>query len=234
MSESVKNMFTEISPTYDRLNHFLSFNFDKSWRRKTIASIQQEQSQEFSVLDICCGTHDMGLECLRQFPNSKITGIDFSQGMLDAGVEKIKKELDSGKIKTVCGDALALPFEDNSFDVLFCAYGVRNFDNTQKGMQEMMRVLKPGGQVLVLEFFKPTSIINRAFNKTYGQYLLPLFGKWISGHSSAYHYLRDSIRGFKTVPEFQSLISNLGFINVKTKSFFMNISHCVSAFKPKN
>lgn len=231
MSEAVKNLFTNISPTYDRLNHFLSFNFDKSWRRKTIANISFGHDAKFLALDVCCGTHDLGLECLRQFPNASITGIDFSQGMLDAGEGKIAAEKRSGKITPVCGDALAMPFPDESFDVIFCAYGVRNFDDTTAGLNEMRRVLKPGGQLLVLEFFRPTSVLNRFFNKTYGEYVLPRLGARVSGHPSAYAYLRDSIRGFLSAEEIAAKLGSIGFERIATRDFFLSISTSVSAFK---
>lgn len=231
MSEAVKNLFTDISPTYDRLNHFLSFNFDKSWRRKTIANIEAGRDEPFLALDVCCGTHDLGLECLRQFPRSKITGLDFSQGMLDAGEGKIAAEKRAGKITPVRGDALAMPFPDDSFDVVFCAYGVRNFDDAGSGLKEMRRVLKPGGQLLVLEFFRPTSAFNRFFNKTYGEHILPWLGARISGHPSAYGYLRDSIRGFLSAEETAAKLDAVGFERIATRDFFLSISTCVSAFK---
>lgn len=231
MSETVQKLFTDISPTYDRLNHFLSFNIDKSWRKKTISKIQKTPDENFIALDLCAGTHDLGLECLRQFPKAEIIALDFSYGMLQAGQNKISKEFKAGQITPVCGDALNMPFADNTFDVIFCAYGVRNFDCTEKGLNEIRRVLKPDGQILVLEFFKPTSAVNRLFNNTYGEYILPLVGQWISGHKSAYAYLRDSIRGFLNVSEFEKLLEKTGYKEIKNKNFFMSISTCVSAQK---
>lgn len=229
MSEAVKSLFTAISPTYDRLNHVLSFNFDKGWRKKTIAQIHKKSEDAFLALDLCAGTHDLGLECLSQFPKARIQAVDFSFGMLHAGQNKIQKELTSKKIFSVCGDALNLPYPNSTFDVIFCAYGVRNFDNVEAGLKEIRRVLKPGGQVLVLEFFRPISSLNNFFNKTYGQYVLPALGQAVSGHKSAYTYLRDSIRGFLSLPEFQALLEKSGFKDVKTKNFFMSISSYVSA-----
>lgn len=231
MSEAVKSLFTAISPTYDRLNHVLSFNFDKGWRKKTIAQIRKKSTDAFLALDLCAGTHDLGLECLRQFPESKIQAVDFSFGMLSAGQNKIRSEIDSHKITPICGDALNLPYADETFDVIFCAYGVRNFDSTAAGLKEMRRVLKPGGQILILEFFRPTSSLNNFFNKTYGQYVLPALGQAVSGHKSAYAYLRDSIRGFLSLSEFEDQLQKLGFKDFQAKNFFMAISSCVSAVK---
>lgn len=231
MSEAVKSLFTAISPTYDRLNHVLSFNFDKSWRKKTIAQIHKKSEDAFLALDLCAGTHDLGLECLSQFPKARIQAVDFSFGMLHAGQDKIRSEFCAKKITPVCGDALNLPYPDGTFDVVFCAYGVRNFDSTEAGLKEIQRVLKPGGQLLVLEFFRPMSSLSTFFNKTYGQYILPALGQMVSGHKSAYTYLRDSIRGFLSLLEFQDLLKKSGFKDIKTKNFFMSISSCVSAVR---
>ena len=232
MSEYVKNLFTDISPTYDRLNHLLSFNIDKSWRKKTIGKINQAKDSDFLALDICAGTHDMGLELHRQFPNALLVASDFSEGMLNAGQAKIAPLEEKGLATTVCADALNLPFADSIFNTTFCAYGVRNFDDTKQGMQEMFRVLKPGGQALVLEFFKPTKGLNKFFNKTYAQHVLPRVGQLISGNKQAYSYLRDSIRGFLTIEEMTQLMQDIGFVEIETKSFFMGISTCISAKKP--
>lgn len=231
MSETVKKIFNDISPTYDRLNHLLSFNVDKSWRKKTIAHIQKNKNDPLNVLDVCCGTHDLGLECLKQFPKAHIHALDFSSEMLKVGDQKLARLGVSGSFTTQCGDALKLPYSDNSFDVVMCAYGVRNFDDAQKGMQEMLRVLKPNGQVLVLEFFRPTKPMATFFNKTYAQFVLPCMGRLVSGHTSAYHYLKDSIRGFLSTDEFEGMLKTIGFQNVQTKSFLMGISSCVSAQK---
>jgi demethylmenaquinone methyltransferase/2-methoxy-6-polyprenyl-1,4-benzoquinol methylase len=231
MSEAVKNIFSTISPTYDRLNHFLSFNFDKSWRKKTIAGIRKNTDEKFLALDVCAGTHDMGIACLHKFPQSTIHALDFSEGMLAAGSNKIVQANAIGQIIPIHGDALNMPFSDATFDVIFCAYGARNFDDVSKGITEMHRVLKPGGQLFILEFFKPTSLLNIFFNKTYGEYVLPRIGKWISGHQGAYTYLRDSIRGFLTTNEFNRLLETHGFNSIQNKNFFLSISTCVSAVK---
>lgn len=247
MSEAVKSLFTDISPTYDRLNHLLSLNLDKIWRRKAISLINdyltlrlsdsqkvtQSESQKvsFLALDLCCGTFDLSLECLRQFPNAQIIAADFSHGMLNAGREKISQSINSGKIIPICGDGLKLPLADNSLNVIFCGYGVRNFDSTKIGLQEMNRVLKAGGQIIVLEFFKPSSWVSNVFHKSYAKFLIPLLGKIISGHESAYHYLRDSIQGFLTIQEFKNLLEECNYKDIKINDFFMSVSTAVSAIK---
>jgi demethylmenaquinone methyltransferase/2-methoxy-6-polyprenyl-1,4-benzoquinol methylase len=231
MSEAVKNLFTDISPTYDRLNHFLSFSIDRLWRKKSIALIKKSRKDCFTALDVCAGTHDFGIECLKQFPHAQITGLDFSPGMLTSGTEKLKKQGLENRIKAVCGDALHMPFANESFDVIFCGYGVRNFDDAERGLQEMYRVLKPGGQVLILEFFKPTTITAKIFHKTYASFIIPIVGKIISGHPQAYAYLRDSISQFISIKEFSSLMTKTGYQNIMHNDFFMHVSSCVSAFK---
>lgn len=227
MSEAVKKLFTEISPTYDRLNHLLSFNVDKSWRKKTIARIQKNQ-EPFEALDLCCGTFDLSLECVKQFPRVKIYALDFSETMLEAGKEKIQN---FPQITPICGDALNLPFEKESFDVVFCGFGVRNLDDIEKGLKEIYRVLKPEGQILILEFFKPTSSLQKLFHKTYGTHVLPRIGSWISGNSKAYSYLKDSIQGFLTVTEFCEILQGAGFRSMGIHDYLFKISSCVEGRK---
>lgn len=226
---AVKGLFDSISPTYDRLNHVLSFNIDKIWRKKSIARIQKSKEENFLALDLCCGTHDMGIECIKQFPNAKITAMDFSAEMLKAGEPKIKKYIASGQIKTLVGDALDMPFPEASFDVIFCAYGLRNFSDTQKGLAEMRRVLKPGGQLLILDFFKPQNFFTRVFHQSYAQHVLPRLGGWISGRPEAYVYLRDSIAGFVSTPQLLEMLKRQGFPQVCSTDFFGGISSCVEA-----
>jgi len=227
MSEAVRKLFTEISPTYDRLNHLLSLNIDKLWRKKTIARIQKKSDERFQALDLCCGTFDLSLECVKQFPNAKIQAIDFSQSMIEVGKKKIQ---DFPQIIPLCGDALNLSFKNKTFDVIFCGFGIRNLDDVEKGLKEMYRVLKPHGQVLILEFFKPTSSLQKLFHKTYGAHVLPKIGRFISGNPKAYSYLKDSIQGFLTVPEFCELLQKNGFENISAKDYFLKISSCINAF----
>ena len=229
MSQSVKTLFDSISPTYDRLNHILSLNVDKGWRKKTISRITKQPLEIFQALDLCAGTHDMGLECLRQFPNVKITAMDFSEEMLKAGEHKISLYLKNGQITPIVGDALKMPFPDNHFDVIFCAYGVRNFSDTIQGLKEIRRVLNPNGQLLILDFFRPENFFSRLFHKSYATHILPRVGQWISGNKAAYTYLRDSIQGFLTTAEMGTALLKLNFDNVAVTHFFAGISSCVSA-----
>jgi ubiquinone/menaquinone biosynthesis methyltransferase len=228
MSETVKNMFTAISPTYDKLNHVLSFNIDKGWRRKAVSAIGHTASEPIKVLDVCAGTFDLSLDTLAHFSAAQITAVDFSSGMLQSGLAKIKGK----NITPVCADALNLPFANAHFDVAVCGFGMRNLDDKTKALVELRRVLKPGGQLLVLEFFKPASFLSRLFNKTYAEHILPRLGKMISGNEAAYTYLRDSIRGFLTTDEFKALMQTQGYQNIKVQNFIFGIASCVSGVVP--
>lgn len=171
----------------------------------------------------------MTLECLRQFPNVQVTAMDFSEEMLKAGTHKIQEQRQSGQVQVLCGDALDMPFEESGFDVVFCAYGVRNFSDTSRGISEIRRVLKPNGQILILDFFKAKHFLSRIFHKTYAEHVLPRVGAWISGHPEAYSYLRDSIRGFITTDEMCKMLQNLGFKETRVTDFFGGVSSCVQA-----
>jgi len=231
MSDTIQKMFSDISPTYDKLNHFLSLNIDKSWRRQAISLIPYPKNKKIRILDLCAGTFDLSLECLKQFPNAQITAADFSQEMLDAGTDKIRVELEKGNIKPVCCDALDMPMENNFFDVIVCGYGVRNFDNTTSGVREIYRVLKPGGHIIVLDFFKPTERVSKFFHNTYAKFIMPTCGKLISGHKSAYHYLKESIQGFLTKNEFKDLLEENNYTDVVTMDFLLSISTAIRATK---
>lgn len=233
MSEAIRNLFTRISPTYDRLNHLLSFNIDKTWRRKALSLTLADRDTPLQILDVCAGTLDFSIEAARLFPQSTITSADFSEGMLTSGKRKL---LDLGvthPITTVCADALDLPFDDGTFDLVLCAYGLRNLDDKNAGLSEMKRVLRPGGQLLVLEFFRPQTLTARLFNKTYSEFVLPLVGGWISGDKTAYAYLRDSVRSFMSTNECLQMLSAMGFENAQSKDFLFSISTAVTAIKPK-
>ena len=229
MSESIRNLFTEISPTYDRLNHLLSFNIDKRWRRKTIEEIRNRKTP-LKALDLCAGTLDLSREFLRQFPTSNVQAVDFSQGMLDQGMKKLSPE-EREKIQTICADALSLPFPDGTFDVVFCGYGFRNLDNQETALHEIRRVLKPGGQLLILEFFKPTNWFTKLFHSTYGHFMLPTVGGLISRQSHAYRYLHESISRFYTLNECKIMFNNHMFKSLNHKNFFNGVSSLISAIK---
>lgn len=229
MGEAIKQLFTQISPTYDRLNHLLSFNSDRLWRRSALRLLEAEPDEPLQILDVCAGTLDLAIAAVRRFPASHVTALDFSQGMLDIGRKKVRSLGFEDRIEAVFGDAHRLPFSDASFDVVMCAYGVRNLEDLRQGLAEFRRVLRPGGTLLVLEFFRPTHLLTRVFNHTYGEFVLPLIGRLVSGHAHAYKYLRDSIRGFLSVAAFCELLSTCGFDHARARDFSLAISSVVTA-----
>ncbi len=228
MSESVKKMFAEIAGRYDLLNHLLSFNIDRSWRNKTIASLEMPLNQHFKALDLCAGTLDLTLALAQKYPSCEIIAADFCYPMLNAGMAKIKPK-DKKRIQLCCADALKLPFTDNSFDAIFCGYGFRNLDDPLKAIDELKRILKPGGQLLILDFFKPERKITRLFHQTYGRFILPLIGRLIASNKQAYVYLNRSVDSFMSVSEAVSLVKERGFKEAKKSDFFLGISSLLYA-----
>lgn len=206
---SVSQMFCDIAGTYDLLNHVLSGNQDVRWRRRAIRQLCPRGGE--SILDLCCGTGDLTLEIAKQQPRCQVVGADFAVPMLNIAQQK-------GIEPLAAADALRLPFAEGTFDAATVAFGVRNFEDTKVGLGELRRVLKPTGRLMVLEFMRPTSVvIQRAFG-AFNVVLAPL-GRAISGHSNAYDYLPQSIGGFYTCKEFEALLREVGFSNVRSFDF---------------
>lgn len=204
----VAQMFNSIAGKYDFLNHFLSAGIDIYWRRKAIDLLAGSRPR--TILDIATGTGDFALEALRLQPD-KITGVDISEGMLAVGRDKIAKRKLSHKIELLLGDSEKLEFADNSFDAATAAFGVRNFENLAQGLQEIHRVLKPGGRVVILEFSKPKSFPFKQVYNFYFKQILPVFGKLISKDRAAYTYLPESVQAFPDGPEFIRILQQVGF-----------------------
>ncbi len=192
--EQVAEMFNSISKQYDFLNRVLSIGIDVNWRNKTVRQIKDSGAKK--ILDVATGTADLAISLGKKIPNSKITGIDISSGMLEVGNEKIKRKKVSNNVKLILGDGEYLPFKDNSFDAVTVAFGVRNFENLEGGLMEMERVLKPGGILAILEFSKPERAPFKQIYFLYFKYILPTIGKWISKDASAYSYLPASVEAF--------------------------------------
>lgn len=206
--EEIREMFNNIAPTYDLLNHTLSANIDKIWRRKAIAALRE--IKPLHILDVATGTADLAIEAAKLGPE-KIIGVDISEEMLKVGVEKIKKRGLSDLIELQVGDSENLAFEDDYFDAITVAFGVRNFENPGKGIEEMYRVLKPGGRLAVLEFTNPNVWIIKVLYHFYFRQVLPLVGKLISKDFSAYKYLPQSVAAFKQRDEFVGMMKESGF-----------------------
>lgn len=219
--DQVAEMFDNISPKYDFLNHFLSLGIDILWRRKAIKLLEKDKPEY--ILDIATGTGDFAIEALKLDPK-KVTGIDISEGMLEVGRKKIRKKDLSEKIELLTGDSEKLLFEDNKFDAVIVAFGVRNFDNLKKGLYEMWRVLKPGGKTVILEFSKPQSFPFKQLYNFYFNTILPKIGRYFSGDNSAYRYLPESVQEFPYGNKFLKTLKNAGFKNTRCISLTFGIS----------
>ena len=206
--EQVANMFNTISPQYDFLNHLLSGGIDIIWRKKAIKLLQNKGIK--TMLDIATGTGDFAIEALKIKPE-KIVGVDISEGMLSVGIEKIQKMGLEKTIQLQKGDSEKLPFSDNSFDAVIVSFGVRNFENLQKGLTDMFRVTKPGGYCLILEFSNPRKFPMKQLYTFYSKYCLPFLGKMISKDPSAYTYLPESVKAFPDGPEFIQIFKSVGY-----------------------
>ncbi|MBX7223100.1 MAG: bifunctional demethylmenaquinone methyltransferase/2-methoxy-6-polyprenyl-1,4-benzoquinol methylase UbiE [Blastocatellia bacterium] len=217
----VQQMFSEIAPRYDLLNHVLSLNIDKRWRKFTVRKLHDVLVRPNAVaLDICCGTGDLSLELGRV---TRTVGVDFCHPMLVHGLEKVKR---SGLPVTLCaGDALRLPFADAEFDAITIAFGLRNVTDVKRGLGEIYRLLKPGGRAAVLEFSQPVIPgFRQAFN-WYFNHVLPRIGGWISGSSMAYTYLPSSVQSFPNQKALAEMMRSIGFAKVK----YYNLSGGIAA-----
>lgn len=206
--KQVAQMFDNISKRYDFLNHLLSFNIDKLWRKKVVRMAASNQPQK--ALDIATGTADLAL-ALRKTGAREIIGVDISQGMLQIGREKVQRHQLDALIRLDLGDSEALPYEDNYFDLITVAFGVRNFENLNKGLEEMHRVLRPGGQLLILEFSQPGNPFFKALYGFYSSFILPVLGKLVSRDQSAYTYLPESVGAFPYGTQFVQHLQKAGF-----------------------
>ncbi len=213
--QQVANMFDNISGTYDFLNHFLSLGIDVIWRKKAIKSLLSLNPK--LILDVATGTGDFAFESLKILNPDKIIGVDISQGMLDVAKEKIAKRKLEDKIEVQLGDSEGLTFEDHSFDAVTVAFGVRNFENLQKGLDDIFRVLKPGGKAVVLEFSNPKRFPVRQLYNFYFNSITPLFGKLFSKDKSAYKYLPESVAHFPDEQAFVALLKKSGFNDVVSR-----------------
>ncbi|MDB9963907.1 bifunctional demethylmenaquinone methyltransferase/2-methoxy-6-polyprenyl-1,4-benzoquinol methylase UbiE [Vicingaceae bacterium] len=219
--EQVAEMFDNISHRYDFLNHFLSIGIDKLWRKKAVKILSIIQPKV--ILDVATGTGDFAIESLSLKP-TQVVGIDISQGMLDKGIIKIKKNGQEDIIELKYGDSEDIPFEDNYFDAITVAFGVRNFEDLEKGLSEMKRVLKTGGMSVVLEFSKPKSFPIKQIYNFYFHKVLPSIGKLVSKDASAYTYLPESVEAFPEGKEFEAILKKVGFQFKSTHPLFFGIS----------
>jgi len=205
--KQVTKMFDNIAGSYDFLNHTLSLGMDNIWRKIAIKKLNNNPA---TILDIATGTGDFAISASK-YTNATITGIDISQGMLDVGVEKINKKGLTDRIKLQLADSENLPFQDNSYDAITAGFGVRNFDDLNKGLSEMYRTLKSGGIIAILEPSEPTYFPLKQFYKLYFHHILPFIGGIISKDKNAYTYLPDSVSAFPSEKFFLTKLNKAGF-----------------------
>lgn len=210
--EQVAKMFDTISGEYDGLNRVISFGIDVKWRKKVVKIVDQTNPK--SILDIATGTGDLAI-ALAKTNADKIIGLDISSGMLDIGKQKILKEKLEKTIDMVLADSENMPFEDNTFDAITVAFGVRNFETLEKGLKEILRVLKPNGIFVILETSVPTKTPFKQGYKLYTKHMLPLIGKMFSKDNNAYTYLSESASVFPYGEALNNILRKTGFINVK-------------------
>ena len=210
----VAAMFNNIAWRYDFLNHFLSFGVDRYWRSKAIS--QLKKSSPKIILDVATGTGDLAIASLKLNPE-KVFGVDISSDMVEIGKRKIQKKNLQQKIELIEADSESLIFDDNKFDAITVGFGVRNFENLEKGLKEMYRVLKPGGTAVILEFSKPKNAVINSLYHFYSERICPLIGKIISKDKAAYSYLHESVEAFPEGNNFLTIFSEAGFKNATCK-----------------
>lgn len=221
-------MFDKISGNYDGLNRVISFGIDVKWRKKVIALVEATQPE--AVLDIATGTGDLAIS-LAETNAKKIIGLDISEGMLSVGRKKIAAKNLSERIQMVQADSEALPFEDNSFDAITVAFGVRNFEHLEKGLAEIYRVLKPGGLFVVLETSVPTKFPFKQGYNFHSKVMLPIIGKLFSRDKVAYSYLSESAASFPYGEKFNNILRKTGFNNVEDKPQTFGVATIYTASK---
>ena len=216
--EQVQSMFDKIAFRYDFLNHFLSAGIDVGWRKKAIRQLVSLHPK--NILDVATGTGDFALTSYKILKPQKITGIDISEGMLEIGRKKIEKYGLQSYIELLNGDSEAIFFKDNSFDAVTVAFGVRNFENLEKGLSEIYRVLKPGGKLVILECSKPSLPVIKNMYNFYMKFVAPKLGKLISKNNDAYQYLNNSVQQFPEKKTFIHILNQSGYRH----SFYKTLS----------
>jgi demethylmenaquinone methyltransferase/2-methoxy-6-polyprenyl-1,4-benzoquinol methylase len=214
-------MFSNIAPTYDQVNHALSFNKDIQWRKDAVQQLLKGDFKPGRVLDLCAGTGDFGLAVKEQAPGAQVWMADFAKPMLKLAQDKAKGQTGLNLIQA---DALKLPFQDYSFDAVVCGFGVRNLDSLEAGLKEIARVLKPGGRAVILEFFKPTGFLTKLAYTFYVGTIVPMRGGAVSKNKEAYNYLQESAKNFSSLEEFLLLMGKCGFKEVSAEVKTMGIA----------
>lgn len=219
--EGIRRLFNSIASDYDRLNHILSLNIDKGWRRKAVKEIADKDSP-VKVLDVACGTGDFTIEIAKKVSaGSEVIGVDISEGMMEIGKEKMLKAGVTAEMTVA--DCESLPYDQNTFDRIAVGFGVRNFEHLDLGLREMCRVLKPDGKLVILELSLPSNRLVRGCYMLYFQKILPMVGGFLSGDRGAYEYLRTSVLRFPAPDKFIEMLKSAGFEQVEHRPLTFGI-----------
>lgn len=230
-SEMVRKMFNDIAPTYDKLNHILSFEIDRLWRRRVVGIVARRGAKR--ILDLATGTGDLAIAMAKRIPGCTVLGADFSSEMLAVARRKIESQgLDERITLSEC-DAENIDLDDNSVDAATIAFGIRNFEHQDKALLELYRTIRPGGYLVILEFSNPRWAAVRWVYRTYSHRLLPTIGKAVSHNKDAYKYLPESIDQFPNPERFMRIIRDAGFTNISKRSQSFGIAHIYIAQKPE-
>ena len=259
-AEKIRTLFNTIAGDYDRLNHILSLGIDRTWRKRALTEILPASTRwtgvasagaesPYAVLDVACGTGDFSLEiarrCVRRSIPCAITGLDLSEGMLAVMREKVAREgyAEGGSrseagggarvtISALQGNSEAMPFADGTFDCVTIAFGIRNFEHREQALREILRVLKPGGRLVILELSVPATPVLRACYNLYFTHILPLIGGWISGDKAAYRYLPASVLKFPRKDEWMGIMRSCGYADVRHKAYTLGICRQYVGVRP--
>lgn len=227
--KEVALMFDKIAPKYDFLNHFLSLNIDKIWRRKAVKRLKDIQPER--ILDVACGTGDLAIRMHKSFPKAQIIGVDISEEMLNIGRKKIQKKQLESNITLQHGDSEKLPFSDSQFDAVTAAFGVRNFEDLPKGISEMYRVLRKGGKIVILEFSQIKRFPLKQVYRFYFFKILPAIGRLFSKDAAAYSYLPESVNVFPSGSDFLKILETAGFRQTELKRLSAGIASIYTGVK---
>lgn len=219
--QQVAEMFNKIAFRYDFMNRFLSVGIDQYWRKTAIKQLMDVKPRY--ILDVATGTGDLAIMTAKLIAPEKIIGIDISEGMLELGRKKVEKEMLNDKIALQVGDSEAINFPDNTFDAITVAFGIRNFEDLDKGLAEMKRVLKPGGKLVILEFSKPKQPIFSGLYNVYMKVFAPGVASWVSKNKEAYSYLHSSVKAFPEGETFLHILQNQGFTATTIKRLSLGI-----------
>lgn len=226
----VRDMFDSIAPAYDFMNRAMTFGIDRRWRSIAVGMLKNKRPK--TILDIATGTADLAIKLAKELNPDNVTGVDLSQGMIDVGINKVRHEGLSDKVTLLQADCLALPFPDNSFDCATVAYGVRNFEHLLQGYTEMLRVLRPGGTLCVIELSTPTSPLVKPLYKFYTSCIIPTAGRLVSKDVRAYSYLPESIAAAPQGERMLCLMKEAGFTNCRCRTLTFGTCSIYIAEKP--